>query len=120
MYIGRELVDVANFTRIFILNYLAIFSGELTDSKLLGLSRRFTTIEEINNLAINGLKMKDYELDRHLESKKYDITAAAHSVLKDWRNSQRNNVTYSLQQFMCCTSTNRNAIFHRRSIDLYC
>ena len=36
--------------------------------------------------------MKDYELDRHLQSKKYDITAAAHSVLKDWRNSQRDNV----------------------------
>ena len=64
-----------------------ISDGDLTDAQLLKLSRRITTKDDLNTLAILGLDIENYVVDKHL-GKSESVPTAAHDVLKDWRKKQ--------------------------------
>ena len=59
------------------------------------LSQRITNETDLRSLATNGLGLRDYVIDSHINCEK-KITLAAHRALKDWRLKQRNSkVAYS-------------------------
>ena len=41
-------------------------------------------------MAIEGLNMKDHEVDKHFTNNPHDITEAAHGVLQEWCKGQQN------------------------------
>ena len=50
-------------------------------------------MDKLCNLATNGLQMEDYEIKRHVENNRSDITTSSHSLLIDWRNTQEDSKT---------------------------
>ena len=64
------------------------FSGELGDVTLWHFSETLSTKEDLHKLAISGLDLKDYALQKHLANNSNDIRAAAYSLLKEWRATQ--------------------------------
>ena len=61
---------------------------EFTSQRTLKLSRRITTQEQLEDLAIIGLGIDDHKIDHHLVGK--SVTHAARHVLKEWRDRQVN------------------------------
>ena len=58
---------------------------ELTDSHILKLSMRMTNPIELRLLAVMGLKLTAYDVQKHITNN--DIQSATYGVLREWRNS---------------------------------
>ena len=62
----------------------------LTDQGLLSLSNKITSNTDLNKLAIHGLRIPDYMVQKHITNEN-DISSAAHRVLQDWRTSKESD-----------------------------
>ena len=75
---------------------------KLTDVMLLSLSKLIAIESDVWNLGLQGLKLKDHMIQRHLTNYKHDITVAAYHMLAQWRHSQTDdhvayrNICYAL------------------------
>ena len=63
---------------------------QLTEDKVLALSKRFVSKLDLRDLAIAGLKMDSHVINRHINRSQGDTTAAAYSFIKEWKDSQPN------------------------------
>ena len=71
-----------------------IFLGrELTDPMILSLSQQITNESDLRNLAIRGLDMKVNIVDKHVNSRKPEMTLAAEDIITKWRNNVVNSRT---------------------------
>ena len=66
------------------------FYGELSDANLWNLSEKLTQKENLRKLAILGLRIEASTMQKHLANNPNDISAAAFSLLTEWRNTQDN------------------------------
>ena len=71
--------------------YLLLSGRELTDSMILSLSQHITDETEVRNLATNGLGMEEHIVDKHVNTRKPDMTLAAQDIIKVWRNKIGNS-----------------------------
>ena len=65
-------------------------AGILTNSRLLLLSRKLTNFRDLNNLAYNGLRLEDHQIESVITNKKDDVQSAAHEILRRWLVAQSN------------------------------
>ena len=67
----------------------------LTDSKILELSKQFTTQLNLRDVAIKGLNISSRTVERHIQNNQNRITEAAYCLFQEWRDSQENlNTAY--------------------------
>ena len=65
-------------------------SQQLTENKVLALSKRFVSKLDLRDLAITGLNMDSHIVNKHINKSQGDTTAAAYSFIKEWKESQPN------------------------------
>ena len=65
-------------------------SQQLTEEKIMELSKRFHSLYDLQDLAIKGLNIKSYIVDRHISKHQNNISSAAFSSIREWRNAQLN------------------------------
>ena len=63
----------------------------LTDQGMWSLAKKITSIADLKEIAISGLKIDAHIVEKHINNEKGDISSATHKILQDWRKSVDNN-----------------------------
>ena len=79
--------------------YISVFfllcPDGFTSPKLLRLSKKLTSVNDLRRLGIDGLRLEATKVDSCKQNNPNDIISAAYDLLTEWSKSQPNKITAS-------------------------